>query len=93
MNNVNQQLAHNKNVCEKHLHRYVMVQTNDGAYHDGIVESVDDENVYLAIPYCPGDERAFFPYGYGGFYPRRRFYRRGFPIAGLLALSLLPYFI
>ncbi|REK77412.1 hypothetical protein [Paenibacillus paeoniae] len=96
MSNVNPHLTQNKSVCEKHMNRYVVIQTNDGQYHDGIVESVDDENVYLAIPHCPGDERAFFPYGgygYGGYYPRRRFYRRGFPLGGLLALSLLPFFI
>jgi len=94
MNNVNDHLAHNKSVCEKHLNRYVVIQTSDGQYHDGIVESVDGENVYLAIPYCPGDERAFFPFGgFGGFFPRRRFFRRGFPLGGLVALSLLPFFI
>nr|WP_168119474.1 hypothetical protein [Paenibacillus sp. HB172176] len=90
-----------KELCEKHMHRYVMVQTNEGCCFDGIVEHVDDEMVCIAVPYCPGewDGRAFFPYGgfggfggYGGFYPRRRFYRRAFPLGSLLALSLLPYY-
>lgn len=92
-------LSQKKGHCEKHMNRYVMVQTSDGALHDGFVEHVDDEMVYLAVPYCPGeiDERAFFPYGgfgYGGYpyFPRRRFYRRGFPLAALLALSLLPFY-
>jgi hypothetical protein len=39
-----------KALCKKHMHRYVMAQMNDGAEYDGIVESVDDENVYLAVP-------------------------------------------
>lgn len=37
-------------LCRKHLHRYVMVQTRDGMAYDGIVENVDEENVYLAVP-------------------------------------------
>ncbi|WP_240647355.1 hypothetical protein [Paenibacillus nanensis] len=91
--------AHKKDHCQKHMHRYVMVQTSDGGMQDGFVEHVDDEYVYLAIPVCPGegDDRAFFPYGGFGygypFFPRRRFIRRRFPLAGLFALSLLPFFI
>lgn len=37
-------------VCKKNMHRYVMAQTNDGMVYDGIVESVDEENLYLAVP-------------------------------------------
>lgn len=107
MENTVHDTAIKKGICEKHMYRYVMVQTNDGVLSDGIVEHVDDEYVYLAVPFCPGeaDDRAFFPYGggygayggYGGFggypyYPRRRFFRRRFPLAALLALSLLPYY-
>jgi uncharacterized membrane protein len=39
-----------KTMCKHHMHRYVLVQTNDGRNYDGIVEHVDDHNVYLAIP-------------------------------------------
>jgi hypothetical protein len=95
-------------LCMQHQHRYVGVHTADGMFHDGIVEHVDEENLYLAVPIgCEGeDSRAFiggpfwggypaygygYPYGYG-FFPRRRFYRRVLPLAGLLALSLLPYY-
>ncbi|MCR2803186.1 hypothetical protein NQZ67_04750 [Paenibacillus sp. SCIV0701] len=78
------------------MHRYVMVQTSDGTLQDGFIEHVDDDMVYLAIPYCAGevDDRAFFPYGGFGypFFPRRRFYRRAFPLGALLALSLLPFY-
>lgn len=88
--------AQKKDHCMKHMHRYVMAQSNDGSMQDGFVEHVDDEYIYLAVPYCPGeiDERAFFPYGGFGYgFPRRRFFRRRFPLGGLIALSLLPYFI
>lgn len=86
-----------KEHCAKHMHRYVLIQTNDGMCCDGIVEHVDDEMVCIAVPYCPGDwdGRAFTPFGgpFGGpFYPRRRFYRRTFPLGSLLALSLLPFY-
>ena len=92
MDNVNvMDLSQKKGHCEKHMHRYVMVQTSDGAMHDGFVEHVDNENVYLAVPYCPGevDERAFLPYGGFGYgypyFPRRRF----FPIGLAQKFSLL----
>lgn len=39
-----------KTMCNHHMHRYVLVQTNDGNSYDGFVEHVDDQNVYLAIP-------------------------------------------
>jgi hypothetical protein len=96
-------------LCKQHIHRYVVIQVADGSSHDGIVENVDEEILYLAVP-MGGTEaestRAFLPYGYpsygygygygypypGPFYPRRRFYRRAFPLAGLLGLSLLPYY-
>jgi hypothetical protein len=95
-----------KGICEQHMHRYVLIHTNDGSCVDGFVEHVDDETVCLAVPFCQGeDDRAFLPFGgyggYGGFgggygypyYPRRRFYRRAFPLGSLLALSLLPYYL
>lgn len=145
-----------KEVCKKHMYRYVRATMADGSAHDGFVEHVDDEQVYLAIPighenmpyhhaqetmpyhhaqetmpyhhgenkpFHPGqvspyhhggcwdpcyrypeqDARAFFPfpgygYGYGFGYPyygfpyRRRFNRLILPLAGLTALSLLPFY-
>lgn len=87
-----------KEHCSAHMHRYVLAQTHDGWCIDGIVEYVDDQYLCLAVP-CSGamgfDSRAFvpypglYPYPY---YPRRRFYRQVLPLAGLLALSLLPFY-
>ncbi|WP_433619974.1 hypothetical protein [Paenibacillus cellulositrophicus] len=162
-------------LCKKHMYRYVRATMADGSVHDGFVESVDEEKLYLAVPVghenvspahvspnanvaptyvspahvspnanvaptyvspanvspnvapahvapanvapavmpvhhgcyhpCGGfpgyDYRAFFPgfyppfgYGYGFGYPfyGRRFNRLILPLAGLTALSLLPFF-
>ncbi|KRF28105.1 hypothetical protein [Paenibacillus sp. Soil787] len=92
-------------ICKKHMYRYVSVTMTSGAVYDGIVEDVDDENLYLAVPIGGMDHdqtRAFLPYAYPypyyGYpypyygYPRRRFVRQILPLAGLLALSLLPYY-
>lgn len=92
-------------ICKKHMYRYVIVTMTNGAVYDGIVENVDDDNLYLAVPLGGMDQeqmRAFLPYGYpypyygypypGYVYGRRRFARQVLPLAGLLALSLLPYY-
>ncbi|WP_226002824.1 hypothetical protein [Paenibacillus sp. BJ-4] len=39
-----------KTLCQKHMHRYVCVWVKDGTMYDGIVEHVDDEKLYLAVP-------------------------------------------
>lgn len=94
-------------ICKKHMYRYVSVTLTGGAVYDGIVENVDDDNLYLAVPIGEMDQeqmRAFLPYGYpyphygypypypGYGFPRRRFRRQILPLAALLALSLLPYY-
>ncbi|BFH67694.1 hypothetical protein [uncultured Paenibacillus sp.] len=66
-------------LCLKHIHRYVKVHTYDGCCYHGIVEKVDAEYLYLAVPagqwmHYGGAgasmDRAFVPYGfYGGGYP------------------------
>jgi hypothetical protein len=92
-----------KKLCDAHMHRYVAVKMADGSLYDGIVEHVDDHWVCLAVPGAAAQPaRAFFPvpfyggfgpWGYGGFYPfPRRFRRLVLPLAALLALSLLPYY-
>ncbi|MDQ8736716.1 hypothetical protein [Paenibacillus sp. LHD-38] len=91
-----------KQWCEYHKHRYVLAQTHDGWCADGFLEYLDDEVLCIAVP-CGSNEwednRAFLPYPAFGYpiypypyYPRRRFIRQIFPLAALLALSLLPYY-
>jgi hypothetical protein len=94
-------------LCQQHMHRYVGVQMADGSYHEGIVENVDEHNLYLAVPTGAADQdqtRAFLPFGYSGYgypgygyegygYPGGLFFRSTLPLAALLALSLLPYYL
>ncbi len=91
-----------KSFCESHMHRYVEIQAADGYCYDGIVEHVDDEWICIAVPGSVDEMRGFFPppplyppYSpFGPYYPfrPRRFSRLVLPLAGLLALSLLPYY-
>jgi hypothetical protein len=39
-----------KTLCQKHMYRYVRVWVKDGTMYDGIVEHVDNEKLYLAVP-------------------------------------------
>ncbi|WP_274651916.1 hypothetical protein [Paenibacillus humicola] len=86
-----------KKWCHDHKYRYVMVQTKDGWCCDGFVEHIDDEHVYLAVPYCGEYDYhrgfvPFAPFAPSPFFPRRRFIRRVFPLTALVAFSLLPFF-
>jgi len=88
-----------KGMCESHMHRYVEIQAADGYCYDGIVEYVDDEWVCLAVPGSVEPMRGYFPSPFfppfgGGFSPYRprRFNRMVLPIAGLAAISPLPYY-
>jgi hypothetical protein len=57
-------------LCQQHIHRYVGVYMKDGSFHDGIVESVDEHHLYLAVPTGDaggGQTRAVLPFGYGGY--------------------------
>jgi|HigsolmetaGSP12D_1036236.scaffolds.fasta_scaffold00593_2 hypothetical protein len=88
-----------RRLCEAHMHRYVEIRMHDGRGFDGIVEHIDNEVVCLAVPGAIEETRAFFPflpfapYGAYPFYPYpRRFRRLVLPLAGLAALSLLPYY-
>ncbi|MGR6544971.1 hypothetical protein [Paenibacillus tundrae] len=42
-----------KKICKEHMHRYVCVQMQDGSHYDGIMENVDDDMIYLAVPVGP----------------------------------------
>ncbi|MCI3919690.1 hypothetical protein MO973_05520 [Paenibacillus sp. TRM 82003] len=60
-------------VCKQHMNKYVLIHTNDGMQYDGIIESHDEEYVYLAVPVgaaelVPPQARALSGYyGYGGY--------------------------
>ncbi|HEY0827434.1 MAG TPA: hypothetical protein VGE40_05030 [Bacilli bacterium] len=67
------------------MHRYVMVQMKDGSHYDGIVENVDDENLYLAVPVGEAESmeaRQYPGYGYGGY---------GVPLYGYTQPGLYGY--
>lgn len=58
-------------ICKNHLYRYVLVQTTDQQSFDGIVENVDETNLYLAVPegevegVASNEERLLGGLGYG----------------------------
>lgn len=37
-------------LCKDYMHSYVLVETTDKQYIDGILTGVDEENAYLAVP-------------------------------------------
>lgn len=39
-----------KKMCHDHMYRYVCVWMEDGSMHDGIIESMDEEYLSLAVP-------------------------------------------
>ena len=75
MKNVSKQMYE---LCKKHMHAYVLVETNDGMVYDGIITGLDDEFVTMAVPndqnmpstYPMREEDRQFGYpGYGFGYP------------------------
>ncbi|MCM3632848.1 MULTISPECIES: phosphatidylinositol kinase [Paenibacillus] len=89
-----------RDICMSCMHKYVGIQTSDGMTQDGFIAHVDNEYVTLAIPSnemiggMPMQQQGYRQFGYyPGFYPRRRFYQRRFPLAALTGLFLLPFFL
>lgn len=74
-------------VCEKHIHKYVQIQTIDGHVIQGAIVSVDSKHVYLSVPTSQQPVRQFFynPFYYSTIIPLVLF--------DLLAISLYPWFI
>lgn len=100
-----QHLSQMYDMCQQHMHQYVVLETTDGATIDGIITDVDQQNVYLAIPNSNStayyDQRYYgysgYPYGpqppYGSYPPYPgRFRRLVLPLAALTALSVLPWY-
>lgn len=57
-------------LCEKHMHRYVLVTMEDNSRIDGILAEMEEEYLVLAEPAFGGGmtrEEAFRPYGYPGY--------------------------
>jgi hypothetical protein len=77
-------------LCHQHLYRYVHIRTSEGRIYDGIIDSVDDDFVYLAVPRSgyrqaaptkskEQDNRQYAdPYAYGS-YPGYQPYMYGYP--------------
>lgn len=87
--------------CKKAMYYHIILKMKDGSTVDGIIENVDEDGIDMLVGEDVmeqddegqyDEERQFYGYGHGR--PRRRFRRfrrRRFPLASLLALSLLPY--
>jgi small nuclear ribonucleoprotein (snRNP)-like protein len=91
--------------CVKLMYHHVVITMNDGKTYDGIIESVDGNNMSVLVGEDVPEQadngennRQFDLYGgyndYGYGRPRRRFRRyrrRRFPFPYVVAVSLLPY--
>ncbi|MDL4842911.1 hypothetical protein [Aquibacillus rhizosphaerae] len=60
---------HMYDLCEKHIHAYVLIQLNDGNSIDGIITGLDEEYVYMAVPNFGNqrDEERISPIGFPGY--------------------------
>ncbi|WP_309123040.1 hypothetical protein [Paenibacillus sp.] len=91
-------------ICKQHMHKYVLIHTTDGMQYDGIVESMDDEYVYLAVPVgttelMPPQVRGLpgyygygpgYGYGYPGYYPGYGYGYPGYGYGGRFRRLALP---
>ncbi|TQS75820.1 hypothetical protein DX933_06005 [Ornithinibacillus gellani] len=102
---MNQDVKKVYDLCKAHIHSYVLAEMNDGSKIDGIITGLDDEYVYMAVPFDQEQDvsqqmnhhnRQFGYPGFGGFpgysYPPRRFNRLILPLAALVALTALPWY-
>ncbi|MFA8438605.1 hypothetical protein [Pueribacillus sp. YX66] len=93
--------SHIPHVSKEHCRRYidyaVEIKMRDGRLYQAILIDVDDHNVTILtyestqssqMVRNENDERFFGP----RFYPGFRFRRLLLPLAGIVALSTLPYF-
>ncbi|CAM3437645.1 hypothetical protein [Marinicrinis lubricantis] len=76
-------------LCKKHVNQFVMIHTKDGQTMHAIIENVDEENVYLAMP-VPGVAQTGsyrYPYTSTGVYPG---YGYGYGVPGYTGTGALP---
>lgn len=93
--------------CKKYKYHYVMMETHDGNVYDGIIDKVENGQVYMLLPMedegvgTEGTQSRYGGYGgyggysgYGGYrFPRRfrRFRRFRFPFFGIRGF-FFPFF-
>lgn len=81
--------------CRRLMDYHALFTMRDGTVFDGIIESVDSDSVTVLVGEDIMEEELENPCGQHRQFGRprrfRRFRRRVFPFATLLALSLLPY--
>ncbi|WP_257349376.1 hypothetical protein [Pseudalkalibacillus decolorationis] len=84
---------HMKDKCNQYMHYHVLVETKDGNKFDAVLTGVKGDNVELLVPemmepesYERSNTRQYWRPRY------RRFGGLLLPLAGLAALSLIPYY-
>lgn len=82
--------------CRRLMNYHVVFSMRDGSTFDGIIESVDQDNVVILVGEDVMDEEFENQNNQQQQYNRqrrryRRFRRRVFPLGSLIALSLLSY--
>lgn len=78
--------------CKRLMSYHAVFKMKDGSIFDGIIESVDPDNVNVLVGEDVMDSDFENQYRQLGSPMRfRRFRRRSIPLAGLVALSLLQY--
>lgn len=67
-------------IIKKHVNKHVVLQTKDGYTYNGLVQHIDDENVYLGVPGAQGMPGAYPGVGGGAGYHGG--YHGGYPGVG-----------
>ncbi len=84
-------------LCQKHMRKYVALETVHGEKIEGVIIDLDDQHVYLIVPnYEMNNMRQWGYYGGYGYYPPYGYRPRGLqrlilPLTAIAALSLLPW--
>jgi hypothetical protein len=94
-NNKNRNVQNLHDECKKLMSYHAIFTMKDGSVFDGIIESVDPDRVIVLVGEDVMEQEFENQYDQQRQYGRprrfRRFRRRYFPFASLIALSLLPY--
>lgn len=82
-------IEHYRHMCQRYRGRAVEIRTLDGRHHRGIIERVDQRNVYIR-PLGRGRPLGGFGYGFRyGFGPGLAY---GIALGAIGTLILLPFF-